>query len=247
MVHSTYVHNSTSRFKVCYHISKCYQALQDKEVIPHLDACSLGRMRYKLPCYLNMNYAVQFVKNYNRNTKMSKIISEDGQETTITLSIDAVRNAFALDVIAEPYVDLHKLGNKLEGAATYESHKQRGGIKFIDILPHLQKATRVRRLLTRVEPSDHHNIIRANHLLCLHKLQQHVTNWVDYFYQKLDKVCTQHNNIIQHPMLLIPLLYHLATWRLDRSRFGFADRNRQELQDIAPQLRSEEQIGRAHV
>ena len=102
-----------------------------------MDACGLGRMRYKLPCYLNMNYAMQFVKNYNRNTKMLKIISEDGQEKTITLSIDAVQNAFALDVIAKPYVDLCKLGNKLEGAPTYESHKQRGGVKFIDISPHL--------------------------------------------------------------------------------------------------------------
>ena len=80
---------------------------------------------------------MQFVKNYNRNTKMSKIISEDGQEKTIILSIDTVRNAFALDVIAEPYVDLCKLGNKLEGATTYESHKQWGGVKFIDISPHL--------------------------------------------------------------------------------------------------------------
>ena len=68
---------------------------------------------------------------------MLKIIFENGQEKTITLSIDMVSNAFALDIIAEPYVDLRKLGNKLEGAATYESHKQRGGVKFIDILPHL--------------------------------------------------------------------------------------------------------------
>ena len=93
-------------------------------MIPHLDACGLGKMRIKLLYYLNMNYAMQFVKNYNRNTKQSKIISEDRQEKTITLSIDVVRNAFALDVIAESYVDLRKLGNKLEGAATYESHKQ---------------------------------------------------------------------------------------------------------------------------
>lgn len=52
------------------------------------------------------------------------------------------------------------------------------------------------RLLTRVEPSDHHNIIPANHLLRLHKPQQHVTNWADYFYQKLDRVCGQHKNIL---------------------------------------------------
>ena len=64
-------------------------------------------------------------------------------------------------------------------------------MKFLDILPHLQKAARVLRLLIRVEPSDHPNIIPANHLLHLHKPQQHVTNWADYFYQKLDKVCVQ--------------------------------------------------------
>ena len=108
-----------------------------------------------------------------------------------SLSIDTVRNAFALDIILEPYVSLQKLGNKLEGATTYESHKQRGGVKFIDISPHLQKAARVLRLLIRVEPSDHYHIIPANHLLWLHKPQQHAINWADYFYQKLDKVCAQ--------------------------------------------------------
>lgn len=189
VVHSTYLQNPTTRFKVCYHTSECYTALQDTEVIPHLDACGLGKMRYKLPCFLNMDYIVQFVKNYNRNTKQKKIVSTDGQERGFTLSIDVVRNAYALDIVAEPYVDMRKLGNKLEGAANYESHKQRGGVKFIDISPHLQKATRVLRLLTRVEPSDHHNIIPANHLLRLHKPQQHITNWTDYFFQKLDKVC----------------------------------------------------------
>ena len=71
-------------------------------------------------------------------------------------------------MVAELYVDLRKLGNKLEGAAKYESHKQRGGAKFVDIT-HLQKTARVLRLLTRVEPSDHHNIILANYLLRLHK------------------------------------------------------------------------------
>lgn len=168
VVHSTYMFNSTTRFKVTYHTSECYQALQDPEVIPHLDACNLGKMRFKFPCNLNMNYAVQFVKNYNMNTKQMKVISSDGHEKILTLSIDAVRNAFALDVVAEPYVDLRKLGNKLEGAANYESHKQRG-VKFVDISPHLQKAARVLRLLIRVEPSNHHNIIPANHLLRLHK------------------------------------------------------------------------------
>ena len=129
-----------------------------------------------------MDYVVQFVKNYNKNTKQTKIVSTDGQERTLTLSIHAVWNAYALEVVTEPYVDLRKLSNKIEGAANYESHKQRGGIKFVDISPHLQK-------VVRVEPSDHHNIILANHLLWLHKPQQHITNWADYFYQKLDKVC----------------------------------------------------------
>ena len=91
------------------------------------------------------------------------------------------------------------------------------------------------RLLTRVKPADHHNIIPANHLLRLHKSQQHITNWADYFFQKLDKVCAQHNNTIQHPMLLMPLICHLAAWRLDKITFGFADRNRAELQELVPQ------------
>ena len=133
-------------------------------------------MRYKFPCFLNMDYVVQFIKNYNRNTKTTKIVAAGGQEKTLNRNIDAVRNAYALDVVTEPYEDLLKLGNKLEGAATYESHKQRGGVRFIDITKHLQKAARVLRLLTRVEPTDHHNIIPANHLLRLHKPQQHPTN-----------------------------------------------------------------------
>ena len=83
----------------------------------------------------------------------------------MTLNIDAVRNAYALEVVDEPYVDLRKLGNKLEGATNYESHKQRGGVKFGEISPHLQKAARVLWLLTRVELSNHHNIIMTNHLL----------------------------------------------------------------------------------
>ena len=99
------MYNTTTQFKVCYHTSQCYQALQAEEVIPHLQACGLGKMRYKLPCHLNMDYVVQFVKNYNRNSKTTKIISGDGQGRSLTLSIDVVRNAYALDVIAEPYVD----------------------------------------------------------------------------------------------------------------------------------------------
>ena len=118
----------------------------------------------------------------------------------MTLSVDAIRNAFSLEVVAKLYVDLRKLGNKLKGVANYKSHKQRGGVKFTDITSHLQKAARVLRLPTRVEPSDHHNIILANHLLRLHKPLQHITNWAVYFYQKLDKVCVQHNNQIQHPI-----------------------------------------------
>lgn len=55
VVHSMYVYNNTTRFKICYHTSECYMALQDNEVIPHLQACGLGKMQYKLPCYLNMD------------------------------------------------------------------------------------------------------------------------------------------------------------------------------------------------
>ena len=83
----------------------------------------------------------------------------------LTLNVNAIRNAFGPEVVTKPYVDLRKLGNKLEGAANYESHKQRGGVKFVDITQHLQKAARVLRLVPRVELSDHHNIIPANHLL----------------------------------------------------------------------------------
>ena len=120
IVHSTYMLNLTNKFKVTYHTSKCCHALQDPKVFPHLDACGLGRMRHKLPCKLDMHYAVQFVKNYNRNTKQMRIISGDGQEKILTLNVDAVGNAYGLEVVAEPYVDLRKLGNKLEGAANYD-------------------------------------------------------------------------------------------------------------------------------
>ena len=123
VVHSTYMLNPTTRFKVTYHTSKCYQALQDLDVVPHLDACGLRRMWHKLPCKLDMHYAVQFVKNYNKNTKHTRIISDDGQEKILTLNVSAVRNAYGLEVVTETYVDLRNLGNKLEGAATYKSHK----------------------------------------------------------------------------------------------------------------------------
>ena len=36
-------------------------------------------------------------------------------------------------------------------------------------------------------------------------------------------------------MLLIPLICHLAAWKLDKTTFSFADRNRAELQELAPQ------------
>ena len=84
VVHSKYLHNPTTRFKVCYHTSECYKALHDQEVIPHLDAYGLGKMRFKLPCFLNMDYVVQFVKNYNRNTKRTKIVSADGHKKRLT-------------------------------------------------------------------------------------------------------------------------------------------------------------------
>ena len=39
-------------------------------------------------------------------------------------------------------------------------------------------------------------------------------------------------------MLLMPLICHLAAWKLDKTTFGFADRNRMELQDLVPQPES---------
>ena len=42
-----------------------------------------------------------------------------------------------MEVVAKSYVDLWKLNNKLERAVIYKSHKQRDGIKFVDISPHL--------------------------------------------------------------------------------------------------------------
>ena len=167
---SPFAHNSTIRFKVCYHTSECYQALQDKEVVLHLQACGLGKMQYKLPYYLNMDYAIQFIKNYNRNTKMTKIIFGDRQEKSITLSIDAVRSAFALDIVVEPYVDLRKLGNKLERAANYESHKQRGGIRFTNIKPDLKQ---IYRLYIRVRKLHACHICTFEDMVDTHFLLPH--------------------------------------------------------------------------
>ena len=45
----------------------------------------------------------------------------------------------------------------------------------------------------------------------------------------------QHNNTIQHPMILMPLICHLAAWKLEKTTFGFADRNGAELQELVPQ------------
>ena len=36
-------------------------------------------------------------------------------------------------------------------------------------------------------------------------------------------------------MLLMPLICHLAAWKLDRHNFRFANRNRAELQELMPQ------------
>ena len=59
-------------------------------MLPGLDVCGFGKIKYKLLCKLDMRYAIQFVKNYNRNTKQTKIITDDGQEKVLTLSVDAV-------------------------------------------------------------------------------------------------------------------------------------------------------------
>ena len=79
-MHSSYVLKPTTKFRVTYHTLECYKALTDSKVIPYLDACGLGMVRYKLPYKLDMNHAVRFVKNYNRNTNQTKVISNDGQE-----------------------------------------------------------------------------------------------------------------------------------------------------------------------
>ena len=36
-------------------------------------------------------------------------------------------------------------------------------------------------------------------------------------------------------MILMPLICHLAAWKLDRQNFGFANRSRAELQELVPQ------------
>ena len=36
-------------------------------------------------------------------------------------------------------------------------------------------------------------------------------------------------------MILMPLICHLAAWKLDKTNFGFADRRRAELQELVPQ------------
>ena len=36
-------------------------------------------------------------------------------------------------------------------------------------------------------------------------------------------------------MLLMPLICHLAAWKLDRHNFGFADKSRAQLQELVPQ------------
>ena len=36
-------------------------------------------------------------------------------------------------------------------------------------------------------------------------------------------------------MILMPLICHLGAWKLDKTNFGFADRKRAELQELAPQ------------
>lgn len=69
----------------------------------------------------------------------------------------------------------------LHGATTYDQHKHKGGIPFLDVTPVLQKAARVLRFLTRIELADPHNIIPANILLWLHKPQVYEANWADYF------------------------------------------------------------------
>ena len=56
-----------------------------------------------------MWYVAQFVKNYDKNTKESYIVLEDGQQKRFSLNIDVVQNAYNLPIVATSYVDLRNL------------------------------------------------------------------------------------------------------------------------------------------
>lgn len=124
VVHSNYVLNPTTRFKVTYHTFECYKALMDLEVIPYLDACGLGKMRYKLLCKPNMHHAVQFVKNYNRNTKQTKVISNEGQEKVLTLKCRCCEKRIWPERCHKAICRPKKVGQHIRrGCQLWEPHK----------------------------------------------------------------------------------------------------------------------------
>ena len=102
----------------------------------------------------------------------------------------------------------------------------------MDAMPQLQKAAQVLWFLTRIEPTNHYNIIPADLLLHLHKPQVYETNWATYFYQKIKKAHEKHNHHILHPMFMIPLIYHATAMKLDMTTYGLASRMRIELVEL---------------
>ena len=48
--------------------------------------------------------------------------------------MDAIKNAFSLDIITEPYADLRKLGNKLEGATNFDIQCSQNLARWSDAL-----------------------------------------------------------------------------------------------------------------
>ena len=74
------------------------------------------------------------------------------------------------------------------------------------------------RFLTRIEPTDHHNIILANLLLRLHKPHMYEINCADYFYQR--------NKKAQSPYITFNAIYHPIDTKLNRKTFGLASKIR---------------------
>lgn len=70
---------------------------------PYLQVVGLGTVLHKLPCYLDIKVVTQFVKNYNRTTNETFIEDVQGEKRKLHLNIDAIRNAFNLPVVREPY------------------------------------------------------------------------------------------------------------------------------------------------
>ena len=78
-------------------------------MLPHLHEIGFDPLRTKFPCHLDMKFVSQFVKNYNRNTRESFILSDDGQQQRFSINIDVVQNAYGLPMVAAPCMDLRNL------------------------------------------------------------------------------------------------------------------------------------------